>query len=152
MNTIPDKSSQLVTELPYYDHHHHLSDIALRYLLITLGPIINISSLLSELCTLHTPYCRHNAGGRGGSASYYCLCFQLGVIICYAVSPSAVSSLFINNITHILAQSVPHRGQTKPAPHHDERQMIVIKTCYIMFFESLDFNLCDYSDVHKLYD
>ena len=112
----------------------------------------NISSLLSELCTLHTPYCRHNAGGRGGSASYYCLCFQLGVIICYAVSPSAVSSLFINNITHILAQSVPHRGQTKPAPHHDERQMIVIKTCYIMFFESLDFNLCDYSDVLKLYD
>ena len=57
MNTIPDKSSQLVTELPYrYDHHHHLSDVALRYLLITLGPIINISSLLSELCTLHTPY------------------------------------------------------------------------------------------------
>ena len=51
--------------LPYYHHHHHLSDSALRYLLITLGPVINISSPHTHCTILHTPYCRHNAGRRG---------------------------------------------------------------------------------------
>ena len=96
--------------LPYCHHHHRLSDIALRYLLITLGPIIHISSPHTALhITSH--YTLHIASTMlVGGASYYCLCFQLGVIICYAVSPSAVSSLFINNITH----PGPHKQRQLP--------------------------------------
>ena len=119
--------------LPYYHHHHHLSDSALRYLLITLGPIItfHLHILTAQYYTLHIAGTIMLVAGAG---SYYCLCFQLGVIICYAVSPSAVSSLFINNITHILAPQSLTREQTKTAPHDDERQMKVIKTCYMLFF------------------
>ena len=97
INTIPVEVQNL---LPYCHDHHHLSDTALRYLLITLT---HNKHFISSLCTLHTPYCRGTIMLVAGAGSYYCLCFQLEVIICYAVSPSAVSSLFINNITHILA-------------------------------------------------
>ena len=128
INTIPVEVQNL---LPYCHDHHHLSDIALRYLLITLT---HNKHRLSSLCTLHTPYCQGTVMLVAGAGSYYCLCFQLGVIICYAVSPSAVSSLFINNITHILAPQCLIEEQTKTAPHADQRQMRVIKTCYITLF------------------
>ena len=59
------------------------------------------------------------------------------------VTLSRVITLYKQYHTH----PGPHRGQTKTAPHHDERQMKVIKTCYIMLFVSF-FNLCD---VHMLY-
>lgn len=95
--------------LPYYHHHHHLSDSALRYLLITLGPIItfHLHILTAQYYTLHIV-----GTMLVGGASYYCLCFQLGVIICYAVSPSAVSSLFINNITHILPSQATNKDSS----------------------------------------
>ena len=129
INTIPVEVQNL---LPYCHDHHHLSDIALRYLLITLT---HNKHFISSPSSAH--YTLHIAGTImlvAGAGSYYCLCFQLGVIICYAVSPSAVSSLFINNITHILAPQSLTREQTKTAPHDDERQMKVIKTCYMLFF------------------
>ena len=129
INTIPVEVQNL---LPYCHDHHHLSDIALRYLLITLT---HNKHFISSQGSAH--YTLHIAGTImlvAGAGSYYCLCFQLGVIICYAVSPSAVSSLFINNITHILAPQSLTREQTKTAPHDDERQMKVIKTCYMLFF------------------
>lgn len=120
MNRIRVKSWELVTILPSPS-----SLVIYRSQIFIDHSRTNHQHFVSSYCTAH--YTLHIAGTMlVGEASYYCLCFQLGVIICYAVSPSAVSSLFINNITHILP------SQTKTAPRDDGRLMRVIKTCCIM--------------------
>ena len=49
------------------------------------------------------------------------------------VTLSRVITLYKQYHTHP-GPSLPHKGQTKTAPHDDERQMKVIKTYYITCF------------------
>ena len=112
--------------LPYCHHHHHLSDSALRYLLITLGPVINISSPHTHCTILLTPYCRLNAGRRGKLLLFMFSIRSHNMLCC--VTLSRVITLYKQYHTH----PGPHKRQTKTAPPGDESQMKVIKTCYII--------------------
>ena len=128
INTIPVEVQNL---LPYCHDHHHLSDIALRYLLITLTH--NKHFISSPLHITHSILPGHNnAGSRGGELLLFMFSIRSHNMLC-CVTLSRVITLYKQYHTHP-GPSVPHKGQTKTAPHDDERQMKVIKTYYITCF------------------
>ena len=109
INTIPVEVQNL---LPYCHDHHHLSDIALRYLLITLTHNKHFISSPSSAHSLHTPYCRHNnAGSRGGELLLFMFSIRSHNMLC-CVTLSRVITLYKQYHTHP-GPSVPHKGTNK---------------------------------------
>ena len=59
----------------------------------------------------------HNAGSRGEAGRDYCLCFQLGVIICYAVCQCVTLSRVI-----ALYKQYQHTSSLTRAPSLEDKQ------------------------------